>query len=94
MANGYKINIDGSTLIRILSVKPKCKKCNCKLKIYRKKIFKYHGNHEIKGYIKSTDKGPISWVKEKQIFFNQDIYEIIYKYKCPQCESIYDLEEY
>lgn len=93
MGKTYKTEMDINTLKKIFSKKPNCKECGAKVKIYKEKVFEGHGKCEMKGYLGDIDtpKGLIN--KRKQILFNQDVYEIKYKYRCTGCDKIYDLNE-
>lgn len=94
MGKTYTVNLDLDDLKKIFSrKKPNCKACGCKVKIYKEKVFERHGNYETKGYVGNINRPKISIFKRKEIYFNQDIYRVIYKYKCTSCNKIYDLNE-
>lgn len=95
MGKTYKteISFDIRQLNKILFGKVKCKKCGSKMKISKNKVYQGNGTTEMNGYTDNIEGSPVHLKMNKQVFINQDIYEIEYFYKCCNCEEIYTFDE-
>lgn len=82
-----EISFDIRQLNKILFGKVKCKKCGSKMKIAKNKLYKGKGTTHMKGYHDNIKGSPITFRWSKQIFVNQERYEIKYFYKCCNCEE-------
>lgn len=95
MGKTYKteVSFDIRDLGKMLTGKVKCKRCGGKMKISKDKVYEGHGSTRMNGYVDNIEGSPVHFKMGKQVFINQDIYEVKYFYKCCDCGEICPLDE-